>query len=212
VRHFERVVVESHPALVGEDCLRFRDLLGNGPKLEVAMGLETANPEVLARLNKRMTLDQFARAAEWLRRNEISLRAFVLVKPPFILREEEALHWAERSIDFAFDCGATVVSLIPTRFGNGALEALAKVGQFASPKLITLEGATEYGVALSRGRVFADLWDLEKFSDCKHCFPARLARLREMNLRQKLAPAVRCSRCFPIDSYFIESAFPLKTS
>jgi len=181
--------------LVGEDCLRFRDLLGNGPKLEVAMGLETANPEVLARLNKRMTLDQFARAAEWLRRNEISLRAFVLVKPPFILREEEALHWAERSIDFAFDCGATVVSLIPTRFGNGALEALAKVGQFASPRLITLEGATEYGVALSRGRVFADLWDLEQFSDCKHCFPARLARLREINLGQAMPPRVHCAKC-----------------
>ena len=32
-------------------------------ELEVAMGLETAHPEVLAGLNKRMTLDQFSNAA-----------------------------------------------------------------------------------------------------------------------------------------------------
>ncbi len=29
-------------------------------KLEVAMGLETAHPEILERLNKRMTLTMFA--------------------------------------------------------------------------------------------------------------------------------------------------------
>src|SRR5262245_996249 len=42
---FERVIVESHPALVNEDCAKFRGLL-NG-RLEVAMGLETAHPVVL---------------------------------------------------------------------------------------------------------------------------------------------------------------------
>src|SRR5579863_5056584 len=54
VKPFERVIVESHPALLGESTLRFRDLL-QAP-LEVAMGLETVHPEILARLNKRMSL------------------------------------------------------------------------------------------------------------------------------------------------------------
>ena len=196
-RRFERVIVECHPTLVGEACLRFRDLLaglGAQPKLEVAMGLETVHPEVLARLNKRMTLEQFAKAANFLRKNDIALRVFILVKPPF-LEEEEALHWAKRSLDFAFDCGATVASLIPTRFGNGALEALASRQQFSPPKLITLERAIEYGLALQRGRVFADLWDLEKFSDCAACFPARRARLREMNSRQAPLALVACAKC-----------------
>ncbi len=58
---FERIIVECHPALVGENCFRFRELL-NG-RLEVAMGLETVHPEILERLNKRMTIDQFAAAA-----------------------------------------------------------------------------------------------------------------------------------------------------
>lgn len=192
VRGFERVIVECHPALVNERCLRFRELLA-GP-LEVAMGLETAHPVVLEKLNKQMTLELFQRAANFLRRHDIALRVFVLVKPPF-LDEGEALQWAERSIDFAFDCGASVVSLIPTRLGNGALEALMAQGLFAPPRLATLEAAAAYGVALGRGRVFADLWDLGKFSDCPACFGARATRLQAMNLLQEAPPPVRCPAC-----------------
>jgi archaeosine synthase beta-subunit len=189
---FKRVIVECHPALVGEAALRFQDRLSG--QLEIAIGLETAHPEVLSRLNKRMTLDQFAKAATFLRQHEIALRVFVLVKPPFV-DESEAIHWAKRSIDFAFDCGATVVSLIPTRLGNGALEALSQSGEFSPPKLATLEAAANYGVGLARGRVFADLWDLEKFSQCPVCFPERRRRLERMNLTQRSEPPAVCARC-----------------
>ena len=82
VKSFERVIVESHPALIGENSLRFRDLIPG--RLEVAMGLETVHPETLARLNKRMTVEQFATAAETLRANSIDLRVFILVQPPFL--------------------------------------------------------------------------------------------------------------------------------
>jgi len=201
VRTFKRVVVECHPALVGDSCTRFRDLLNSrdhrpidGTRLEMAMGLETAHPQVLEKLNKRMTIDQFSRAAEWLQSNGIALRVFVLVKPPF-LDESEALHWAERSIDLAFDCAATVVSLIPTRSGNGALETLAEHGEFSPPKLVTLEAALRYGIGLKRGRVFADLWDLQKFSDCPVCFTLRKTRLREINRHQTWPGASDCPRC-----------------
>ena len=88
-----------------------------------------------------------------------------------------------------------MASLIPTRFGNGALEALAEQGQFAPPNLATLEAALDYGIMLKRGRVFADLWDLEKFSDCAECFPARLERLGRMNLEQMVKPAAQCPHC-----------------
>jgi hypothetical protein len=156
--------------------------------------LETAQPQVLAKLNKRMTLDQFARAAEFLRTHDIALRVFVLVKPPF-LDETAALHWAKRSIDFAFDCGASVVSLIPTRLGNGALEKLAERGEFSPPRLATLEAAAAYGVGVRRGRVFADLWDLEKLSDCPACFQLRRSRLSALNLQQLPPPDFRCPAC-----------------
>ncbi len=192
VRPFERVIVESHPALVGDRCLGFRDRLAG--RLEVALGLETIHPELLPRLNKRMTLDDFRRAADFLRASGIALRAFVLVGLPW-LTEAESLDWACRSIHFAFDRGATAVSLIPTRAGNGALDALAADGAFAEPGLGSLEFALDFGIQLGRGRVFADLWDLERFSRCGSCLPARAARLAETNLRQAVRPRVACADC-----------------
>lgn len=197
VEGFERVIVECHPLLVGASALEFRDML-NG-RLEIAMGLETVHPDILPRLNKRMTLEQFTRAADFLRQHQIALRVFVLVKPPF-LPEPEAVHWAVRSADFAFDCGASVVSLIPTRAGNGAMEALAAAGEFSPPKLATFESAVNQVLARQRGRVFADTWDLEQFSSCPACFAARRARLERMNLRQTSEPSVACPVCGNTDN------------
>lgn len=193
VRSFERTIVESHPSLLGEACLRFRDLLPN--RLEVAMGLETVHPQVLDKLNKRMTLDQFSTAAEFLQANEIDLRVFILVQPPF-MPAEESLHWAQRSLDFAFACGAAAATLIPTRGGNGAMEALAAEGTFSAPRLQTLEAAMEYGIELHTGRVFVDLWEMQRKDDaCSTCYGPRIARLHEMNLRQRTLPQVRCESC-----------------
>ncbi len=190
---FERVIVESHPALVGQDCLRFRDLLPG--KLEVAMGLETVHPEILPRLNKRMTLDQLSSSATFLRQNAIDLRVFILVKPPFINADEEALHWAKRSLDFAFDCHASVAALIPTRAGNGALDVLSSQDQFSPPSLATLEAAAAYGIGINRGRVFVDLWDCQRLSTCQACYSLRIARLQDMNLKQYVPQPIHCRTC-----------------
>lgn len=192
VGRFDNVIVECHPNLVNDRVVAFADLLSGS--LEVALGLETAHPGVLEKLNKRMTLDDFARAASFLRSHQIHVRAFILVKPPF-LDEAEALHWANRSIDFAFHSGAEVCSLIPTRFGNGALETLAQAGYFSPPQLQTLEQSLAYGINLRRGRVFADLWDLDEFSRCSFCLPARRARLEAMNFSQTVPPPVQCPQC-----------------
>ena len=183
---FERVIVENHPSLTGDACLRFRDLLPG--KLEIAMGLETAHPEVLAGLNKRMTLDQFSTAAEFLGHNGIALRVFILVQPP-LMPPTEALKWAERSLEFAMELGATAATLIPTRAGNGAMEALG----FTPPPLQTLEAAMEFGLRLKAGRVFADLWDLR--GSCAACRPQRAARLRQMNLQQVILDRIPCRHC-----------------
>jgi hypothetical protein len=179
----------------GERCLRFRDLLAaHGTELEVAVGLETVHPEVLPRLNKRMTLAQFRSAAQWLAEHGMALRVFLMVRPPW-LTEEEGVEWARRSLDYAFDCGAGVCTLIPARGGNGAMEALAAAGEWAPPGIGSLERALEYGVSLRRGRVFADLWDIERFARCAACGPARIARLREMNDTQSAPGPVACPAC-----------------
>jgi radical SAM enzyme (TIGR01210 family) len=193
------VIVESHPAMVGDRVERWRAALGRagGPSpasLEVAMGLETVHPVALDRLNKRMTPEGFARAAEWLRARDVAVRAFVLVNPPFVPAGTQD-DWLAASVDFAFACGATVVSLIPTRAGNGTLEALAGEGAFAEPTLDDLERSFERALARARGRVFADLWNLERFATCTACLGARRERLAGMNLLQRTLPACACAAC-----------------
>jgi archaeosine synthase beta-subunit len=180
VNKFQNVIVECHPALINEECLRFTEMIDG--EFEIAMGLETSNEKALQKLNKGMTLHQFAEACNFLKSHEIAVRAFILVKPPF-LNEEEAVHWAERSIDFAFDSGVDVVTLIPTR------------GLASPPKLTILQTALEYGISTDRGRVFADLWDLQQFSTCSICFDQRHSKLQIMNLQQQIPSHSHCESC-----------------
>jgi archaeosine synthase beta-subunit len=190
--NFWTVIVECHPRLIGRSCFDFQ--LRLRPALQVAMGLETAHPEVLGRLNKRMTLADFERAAMDLRSHGIEIRAFILLRPPF-LDETEGLLWAKRSLDYAFGVGVECCILIPTRGGNGAMEKLQVAGSFSPPRLESLEAAIEYGVELRAGRVFADLWDIEKLFRCRHCGPERARRLQTMNFSQTIPPPVQCTEC-----------------
>lgn len=190
VDHFKTVIVESHPVFIGRNSLLFRDLLK--PALQVAIGLETIHPEILPRLNKYMKLTDFEKAVGFLASHGIAARAFILLRPPF-MSETEGVYWAERSIDFAFRAGATSCCVIPVRSGNGALDALAEYNYFSQPSIKSLEHVMEYGIRLNSGPVFADLWDIDRFSSCDVCLKMRKERLENMNLNQKIYPQINCS-------------------
>ena len=190
LRGYRSVVVEAHPRTVDRDCLEFADLLE--ADLQVAMGLETVDPNVLPLLNKRMTLSHFESATELLLTAGIDVRAFILLRPPF-QSEERGLEWAKRSIDYAFSIGVECCVVIPTRSGNGAMDWLEMEGHFGPPSLSSLEDALDYGVGLWRGRVFADLWDVESLLDCRECGPKRKERMRQVNLSQEILPRIGCS-------------------
>jgi archaeosine synthase beta-subunit len=190
VRGFERVIVECHPALITEAVMRFRDLIAPS-RLEVAMGLEIADDGILKKLNKRMTMAMFARAANLLTGNGMDVRAFVIVKPPYV-GAADAVRVTLQSTEYARDCGVSVVSLIPARFGTDEMEALAAAGEFKPPTLSNLEDALDGALQKNGGRVFADLWDLAPAGACNECFASRRHRLEQMNLRQKVVPRVVC--------------------
>jgi archaeosine synthase beta-subunit len=118
----------------------------------------------------------------------VSIRAFILVRPPF-LSDAEGLEWACKSLDYAFAQGVECCSLIPTRGGNGAMEELERHGQFAPPSLDSLERAMEYGLSLRAGRVFVDLWDIDRVLPAALDRTARITRLAQANLQQTLSDA-----------------------
>jgi len=190
VKNFETVIVESHPRLINEKCLIFRDMLK--PDLQVALGLETVHTEVLRKLNKQMTLNDFRNSVSYLTQHGILSRAFILLRPPF-LSESEGIFWAEQSIDFAFSSGVECCTVIPVRAGNGAMDLLMEKNYFAQPDIRSLETVLEYGIRLNSGRVFADVWDLDIFSSCEKCIDERTNRLITLNLNQKITSPVSCT-------------------
>jgi radical SAM enzyme (TIGR01210 family) len=143
---YHTVIVENHPRLCNESCLRFRDMLSG--ELEVALGLETIHPDVLPALNKRMTVDDFDRAAEFLLGAGIAMRAFILLKPPY-LSEEEGVEWAINSIEHAFAVGVRCCSVIATRAGNGMMEELQRLGEFTPPSITSLERVLQEGIRIA---------------------------------------------------------------
>jgi hypothetical protein len=190
---FPRITVESHARTVGPRTLELAKLL-DYKRLEVAIGLETIHPGAMSRLNKRLDLDRFERAAGFLAEHDMDLRVFVLVGAPHV-PAEEAVEWACRSAELAVRLGAAKVALIPVRGGNGELERLAALGEFVMPTLADLETALDRCLKLSPGVVTADLWDIERIAPCEECRLARVSRLERLNLTGKREPRVSCAAC-----------------
>ena len=92
-------------------------------------------------------------------------------------------------------CGASVVSIIPVRGGNGELERLAALGEFTPPTLSQLEQALDGCRAVSGPVVTADLWDVGILSACDQCRAARVERLARLNASGRVEPAIACPAC-----------------
>ncbi|HEX9814022.1 MAG TPA: radical SAM protein [Myxococcota bacterium] len=191
------VIVECHPRFVDDRCIAFAKAIAP-VKLEVAIGLETVDPEVLPRIKPSMTLADFEDAARFLTDNGIELRAFILLGPPGHVGEERS-EWAKRSIDHAFSLGVECCVVIPVRPGNGIVDALEAQGLYARTNLAELQSTLEYGICARRGRVFADLWDVERIASCPRCRAARSAALEQMNLTQRPSAPIDCSCVRAID-------------
>lgn len=185
VRHFRTVIVENHPRLCNGRCADFQQQLGT--QLEIALGLETSHAPTLAKLNKQMTIDDFARSCELLLQAQIRIRAFILLKPPWT-SEEQGIVRALESVRFAFDCGVSCCAVIPVRPGNGIMEQLGQQGLFTPPRLSSLELVMRECLSWNRGRVFADLWDARQFADDPAGADAQMASLEAMNLHQRAIP------------------------
>jgi archaeosine synthase beta-subunit len=189
---FAAVTVESHANTIGPRTLEFaRQISG---RLEVAVGLETIHPVARAELNKRLDLAQFDSAAHLLRESGVDLRVFVLLGAPHV-PAEESVAWTVRTVEYAVERGASVVSIIPVRGGNGEMERLQRLGEFTPPTFPQLEEALDASLQFKTAVVTADLWDVERLSGCEDCRSGRIARLRRLNLTGRAESQISCIKC-----------------
>ena len=189
---FDALTVESHANTIGPRVLDFARTIPG--RLEVAVGLETVHPGAASKLNKKLDLGRFDKAAEFLRENDIDLRVFVLLGVPHI-PPVESVEWTVTTAQYAIDRGAALVSIIPVRGGNGEMERLESIGEFVPPALSQLEDALDQCRGFPRAVVTADLWDVDRLSACDACRPQRIARLERQNHTGVSEDRIKCSTC-----------------
>jgi radical SAM enzyme (TIGR01210 family) len=189
---FAAVTVESHASTIGPKTLAFARQIGG--RLEVATGLETIHPVAVAHLNKRLELARFDSAAAFLAASGVDLRVFVLLGAPYV-GGEESVAWTVRTVAYAVERGAAVVSIIPVRGGNGELERLQALGLFTPPTLVQLEEAVDLCLRFTGAVVTADLWDVNRLTSCESCAPERIERLRHINATGRAQPRIACTVC-----------------
>src|SRR5439155_1638922 len=99
---------------------------------------ESCNDLVLRdSVNKGHGFGTFATAAAACRRHDVSVKAYLMCKPPF-LKESDALVDSTRTI-IAAAPNANMVSLNPTNVqGNTVVDALYKRGSYRPPWLWTI--------------------------------------------------------------------------
>jgi uncharacterized Fe-S cluster-containing MiaB family protein len=178
--------------MIGPETLAFSQQIDG--RLEVAMGLETVHPIAAAQLNKRLDLARFDAAARFLVENGIDLRVFVLLGAPHI-PIVESVEWTVRTVEYAVELGASVVSIIPVRGGNGELERLHSLGQFTLPSLSLLEETLDRCGQFTSAVVTADLWDVDRLPTCEQCGAGRIERMRRLNATGRAERPIRCAEC-----------------
>jgi archaeosine synthase beta-subunit len=151
-----KVAFESLPGFVTDETLA--PLAGLCERLEVGIGVESANLRVLRdSVNKGHAFEEFPRAAEACRRHGVSVKAYLMCKPPF-LKESDALTDATRTIVAAAAVNPTMVSLNPTNVqGNTVVDALYKRGSYRPPWLWTLVQALLDGRTQAEAAGFAGM-------------------------------------------------------
>lgn len=194
---FGRVIVENHATMCGDRLLRFRDQLA--PQLEVAVGLETSDPAVLARQHKKMTLDDFARATNLLRDESIHLRCFVMLQMPYA-DPRRCVEDAVQAVVHAARAGAVHVAIIPTRSETAAMQSFIASGDFVAPRLDQLEASLHESLTQVQALdllcvVTADTWDIERIKQCSACQTSRVQNIHAMNLAQHPQAMSGCSEC-----------------
>ena len=189
---FAAVTVESHASTIGPKTLSFAQRIPG--RLEVAVGLETVHPVAATQINKRLDLARFDLAAGFLSENGIDLRVFVLLGAPYV-PVAESVAWTVRAVEYALQRGASIVSIIPVRGGNGEMERLQALGEFTPPTLSQLEDALDLCSHITTAVVTVDTWDLDRLSACEHRRTERIERLLRLNQSGSVLPRIVCPEC-----------------
>ncbi|MDW5563309.1 MAG: archaeosine biosynthesis radical SAM protein RaSEA [Methanomassiliicoccus sp.] len=180
----ERILFESRPEFITDANLKDID-----PRSAVAIGLETANEEVLRRcVRKGFTVQDYQRAAEVLLERELPLRTYLLLKPPY-LTERAAVQDAIASALFAARFSESV-SVNPVNVQRETVvDALWKRGNYRPPWLWSLVEVLRQGRENTDTRIMSSPsggGTARGVHNCDHCDRKILDAVQRFSFSQDL--------------------------
>ena len=181
----KKVLVESRPEFVNQKILdrAFKHV----EKLEIAIGLETANDAIRCQsINKGFKFSDFERAAKLARENGASIRTYLILKPPYV-SEGDAITDVLESIKIAGPM-SDVISVNPMNIQNyTVVEGLWKKNLYRPPWLWSLLEVLKKAGELTDVRVISAPsggGSRRGVHNCRKCDKQILPLLDEFSLNQ----------------------------
>lgn len=184
-KEIKAVVFESRPEFITKEVLEEVSYYLGDRRVEVGIGLESANEEVLnICLNKGFSKDDYKATASLIKGTPIKLLTYVLIKPPF-LTEAEGMADAIETAEFAFNCGTDVVSFEPLSVQNFTLvHYLHEARVFRPPWIWSVIEVAKYTIDKGFARLGGfEFMPIPKIftHNCDRCNPKAVAAIDEFN-------------------------------
>ena len=135
----KQVVLESRPEYVTDEVLKEISALLGDRHVELGIGFESSSDLIRSMcINKGFDTHEFEEAVQRASKHKISVRAYVLLKPPF-LTERDALLDSIQTIRYLDKIGVSTISINPVTIQKNTLvERLWQQRYYRSPWLWTV--------------------------------------------------------------------------
>ncbi len=184
----DKVSVESRPEYITQKNLsQIKDLYKN-KTFEIGVGLETADDKIREQIiNKGFTFQDYKKAADTMKKNNVKLKTYILIKPPF-LSEKQAINDAIESVEKIKNM-TDIVSFNPVNIQrNTMVNYLWKRNMYRPPWLFSILEILKKSKELAEDkRIKCDIVAGGKSRgahNCKNCDSQFLKAISDFSLTQ----------------------------
>jgi radical SAM enzyme (TIGR01210 family) len=183
----KKIVVESRPEYITNHAVNSLQKDISPSKIEVGIGLESANDLIRTHaINKGFLFKDYQKAAAILKKRDIGIKTYLLIKPP-LLTEYEAIQDTLETIQKIKDI-STTISFNPCNVQrHTAVEYLWRRHNYRPPWLWSIIDILKKSSQLTSGRLQCDIvggGSKRGAHNCPNCNSTCLNAIRQFSLTQ----------------------------
>ncbi len=195
----DKVSVESRPEYITNESLsKIKDLYKN-KIFEIGIGLETADNFIREKIiNKGFTFEDYTKAADIMKKNNVQLKTYALIKPPF-LSEKQAIEDSLETVEKIKDI-TDIVSFNPVNVQrNTYVRYLWNRKMYRPPWLFSIIEILEKSKKIAPNvRIKCDIvggGNIRGAHNCRKCDKQFLKSISDFSLKQdtKIFKNLKCN-------------------